>query len=255
MTPKKTSLPPNLTVWQKSLRWAPTTAQQQQFQTLYEGILVGNQQFNLTRITEPEAFWEKHLWDSLSGIEPWLTDEPPDWLPQYSPSQSPRIIDIGTGGGFPGMPVAIALPNSHVTFLDSTRKKIQFLETLAQQLSFPKTAFVADRAETVGHHRNHRGRYDIALVRAVGPASTCAEYALPLLDAGGMAVLFRGQWSDEDSQTLEKALPPLGASLTEVQAFVTPLTQGVRHCVYLQKTGMTEIAYPRAVGIPAKQPL
>ncbi|MEO0455698.1 MAG: 16S rRNA (guanine(527)-N(7))-methyltransferase RsmG [Cyanobacteria bacterium P01_A01_bin.114] len=254
MTQAFPSLPINLTVWQKSLRWSPTTDQQQQFQQLYEGILVGNQQFNLTRITEPDEFWEKHLWDSLSGIEPWLTDEPPDWLPQFS-QPAPRIIDIGTGGGFPGLPAAIAQPHWHVTFLDSTRKKIQFLETLATQLQFAKTAFVAERAETIGHHRDHRGRYDIALVRAVGPASTCAEYALPLLNEGGIAVLFRGQWSDTDSQNLAKVLPPLGASLTEVQAFVTPLTQGMRHCIYLQKTGMTGVQYPRAVGIPAKQPL
>lgn len=239
--------------WQSTLHWQPTPTQQTLFQQLYDGILLGNQQMNLTRITEPTDFWEKHLWDSLSGLAPWLLPaSSPDWLPQPA---TVRAIDIGTGAGIPGFPAAIAFPHWQVTLLDSTQKKVRLLHDLTQALSLPQVQAIADRAEFLAHQLNHRELYDVALLRAVGAAATCAEYALPLLKLGGIAILYRGQWSDTEAQPLDQVAAQLGGQLVAVRSWQTPISQGVRHCVYLQKQHPTADDYPRAAGLPTKSPL
>ncbi len=228
--------------------------------------MAGNQQLNLTRITGPDEFWEKHLWDSLSGLAPWIAE---DWIAEDTAAplpeeadidsdQSPiRMIDIGTGAGFPGIPAAIALsPLAPIdlTLVDATRKKVQFLKTLCHQLGLPATC-IADRAEALGQQSAHRARYDLALVRAVGSAATCAEYALPLLTTGGQAVLFRGQWSTDDTEALLPVIELLGGELTDLQSWQTPLTQSSRHCLFIHKVRLTPPDLPRAVGVPGKHPL
>jgi 16S rRNA (guanine527-N7)-methyltransferase len=248
------SLLPDLTAaWQSTLQWSPSPAQQTRFQQILEGILAGNQQMNLTRITEPTEFWEKHLWDSLSGLAPWLTPAPrPEWVP---PLETAKVIDIGTGAGFPGLPVAIAFPSWQVTLLDATQKKVRFLAELSQSLGLETVRAIADRAEFLAHQPSHREQYDLALLRAVGPAATCAEYALPLVKIGGLAVLYRGQWTAEDTQQLTLAADQLGGQIVAVHPWQTPLTQGIRHCVYLAKHTPTAEEFPRPAGIPSKKPL
>lgn len=246
-------LPASLELWQSTVQWQPNEAQQQLFQQLYEGVVRGNQQLNLTRITTPEEFWEKHLWDSLYGVAPWLSEALS--LPWQEALEIRSVIDIGTGGGFPGLPVAIANPSWTMTCLDSTRKKIAFLAELSQALGLPQVQTVADRAEQVGHQLQHREAYDLALIRAVGPAAVCAEYALPLLKVGGVAVLYRGQWTDLEEKGLRQALKPLGGGAIQVRAATTPLSQGMRHCVYIAKKRPTAEEFPRPAGIPTKQPL
>lgn len=244
-------LPEMVDVWQQTLGWLPNAAQQQQFQRLYELILAGNRQLNLTRITAPIEFWEKHLWDSLRGALPLLPLAHVD----TSEAKSRQVIDIGTGAGFPGIPVAIALPNSTVTLVDATRKKIAFLETLIAQLPVANAKGLTSRAEQVGQQPEHRENYDIALIRALGAASVCAEYALPLLKVGGLAILYRGQWTDEETTALKPALDQLGGILESIDGFATPLSNSVRHCLYLRKVVPTPIKFPRAVGLPAQKPL
>ena len=239
-------LPELASVWQSTLQWQPNNEQQQQFQRLYQEILLGNRQFNLTRITAPNDFWEKHLWDSLAGL---IGRE----LDLAEPSL--KVIDIGTGAGFPGLPVAIAFPSWQVTLLDSTRKKVLFLDTLLARLELENVTTLIGRAEEVGQQPLHREAYDIALVRAVGSASVCAEYAIPLLKPGGLAVLYRGQWSDQDRADLQLALEELGSQIQRVKQLSTPLSQSVRHCVYLHKLAPTSAKYPRTGGIPAQKPL
>ena len=250
MTVTPTLLPQPTDPW-PSLNWQPEEAQRAGFQRLYEAIVRGNQQVNLTRLTEPSAFWEKHLWDSLYGIAPWLS--PGDALTPLPPVQS--VIDIGTGGGFPGLPVAMARPDWQVTLLDATRKKIAFLAELSQSLGLSNVQTLADRAESAGHHPQHREAYDLALIRAVGPAATCAEYALPFLKVGGVAVLYRGQWTDAEAASLRQAIGQLGGEEMTVQATHTPLSLSVRHCLYVRKGRPTPKQFPRAVGVPTKQPL
>lgn len=214
-------------IWQKTLNWEPTIEQQQQFQQLYELILEGNSQINLTRITEPYEFWEKHLWDSLRGVMP--------LFPKLSVADGLRIIDIGTGAGFPGLPVAITLPNATVTLLDSVRKKIVFLQGLVREMQLENVQPVLERAEVLHQDRDYRKVYDVALVRAVGSATVCAEYTLPFLKVDGLAILYRGHWTEEEAQDLNRKLLTLGGSLECIEAFQTPLSEGVRHCLYLRK--------------------
>lgn len=221
-------LPEFKEIWQDTLEWFPSEQQQQQFEQLYQGILVGNRQCNLTRITEPEAFWEKHLWDSLRGIIPLGLES----------STTASFLDIGTGAGFPGFPCAIALPYTTVTLLDSTGKKIAYLNTLISELQFSRVKTLLGRAETLGKQPSQRSKYDFALLRAVASASVCAEYAFPFLKVGGTAVLYRGRWTKEEAESLNLTLNQLGGYLEKIETFATPLTAGERNCLYLKKTSM-----------------
>ena len=234
--PTKTDsmLPLMVDIWQQTLNWQPDEKQQRQFQQLYELIVAGNRQLNLTRITEPSDFWEKHLWDSLRGIAPFLLNPLP--ITNYPlPITNPQVIDIGTGAGFPGVPCAIALPHCQVTLLDSTRKKIAFLDTLLAQLCLSNATTLLGRSEQINQQSQYRKNYDLALIRAVGSASVCAEYALPFLKNGGLAILYRGHWTDEETADLQPVIERLGGKLESIEAFSTPLSQSVRHCLYLRK--------------------
>nr|WP_211176177.1 16S rRNA (guanine(527)-N(7))-methyltransferase RsmG [Brasilonema sp. UFV-L1] len=246
-------------IWQETLHWTPTVQQQAQFQQLYEFILEGNSQLNLTRITDPQEFWEKHLWDSLRGIATLLKDETMgEEMTSSSPfsSSSPlSFIDIGTGAGFPGIPVAIAVANCTVTLLDSTRKKIAFLEQTRTALNLTNVKTLTGRAEEVGQQRQHRQTYDVVLIRAVGTASVCAEYALPLLKQGGLAVIYRGNWTEEETKILENVVNQLGGVIELVEKFTTPLSGSIRHCLYLRKVAVTPVHFPRPVGVPTQKPL
>ena len=271
-----TQLPTHLDLWQQTLSWQPTSEQQALFQKLYEQILDGNSRLNLTRITEPEDFWEKHLWDSMSGLAPWLSEEEDgdesedeaisetgDDAEEEFEDGPIRIVDIGTGGGFPGIPAAIALSPItgpiDLTLVDSTRKKIFFLQEMCQALGLRsrqiKTNCLAIRAETLGQQVAHRETYDLALVRAVGPTVTCTEYALPLVQVGGQVVLFRGQWTTDETEALLPVLDLLGGELTDLQSWETPITKSVRHCLFIHKVEPTPDDLPRAVGVPSKTPL
>lgn len=245
--------------WLQTLSWHPSPTQLAQFDHLYQAITLGNQTLNLTRILQPEAFWEKHLWDSLWAIQPHLSppsppaDPPP--LLDIPLRDRVQVIDIGTGGGFPGIPVAIAHPTWEVTLLDATHKKITFLQTLCQILDLPQVKTHCDRAETTGHDPNYRDQFDLALIRAVASPNVCAEYALPFLKPNGIAILYCGQWSTEDIPLLNQALALLGGHLHTLRHTQTPLTQSQRHCLYLRKTQPTPPTYPRAIGKPMRKPL
>ncbi len=251
------SLPQMVEIWQKTLNWEPSIQQQDNFQQLYELILQGNCQLNLTRITDPKEFWEKHLWDSLRGISSLLLSEKSKTskYSQHLLSSSPHLIDIGTGAGFPGIPIGIVAENFNVKLLDSTRKKINFIDTLLTNIQLSNIQTIVGRAEAIGQNPHHRENYDIATVRAVSNASVCAEYTLPLLKQGGLAVIYRGSWTEKETNTLESATQKLGGAIESIEQFTTPLTQSVRHCLYLRKITSTPAKFPRAVGIPTQKPL
>ncbi len=242
------SLPEMVEIWQQTLNWQPTPQQQVQFQKLYELILSGNRQFNLTRITDPQEFWEKHLWDSLRGIAP---------QKQFIPflQEDISVIDIGTGAGFPGIPIGITAPNCKITLMDSTRKKIVFLEKILSEFALTNVKTLIGRAEEIGQQPQYRKTYDLALVRAVGSAAVCAEYALPLLKQGGLAVVYRGNWTEDETVTLENAVNQLGGIIESIEKFTTPLSESIRHCLYLRKVVITPAKFPRAAGIPTQKPL
>lgn len=223
-----TPLPTMTDVWQKTFNWQPSDDQQLKLETLYQGVITANQQLNLTRITKATDFWEKHIWDSLSGVLPRLQTQ--------SLPESGHVIDIGTGAGFPGLPIAITCPNYHVTLLDSTQKKIAFLHRMIAELGLENAEGVPGRAEEINYQPQYYRHYDLATLRAVAPAPQCAQYALPFLKPNGVAILYRGHWSVEEEQTLTPMIKKLGAILESVVAWETPLTQSIRHCLYLRKT-------------------
>ncbi|MBW4579729.1 MAG: 16S rRNA (guanine(527)-N(7))-methyltransferase RsmG [Tildeniella nuda ZEHNDER 1965/U140] len=268
--PQTSPLPTMAGLWQLTLGWQPNEQQQAQFQQLYTLILAGNHQFNLTRITEPMEFWEKHLWDSLVGVkaflpaterqrsatkQEWAGTEEMGTAQVVSASTPFKAIDIGTGAGFPGIPVAIAQPTWAVTLLDSTRKKMTFLDQVLGSMGLANATTLAERVEQVGRQQHQRQTYDLALVRAVATATVCAEYALPLLKNGGSAVLYRGQWTAAEMTALEAAVAQLGGAIDAIESFTTPLTHSIRHCIYLKKMAPTPNGFPRAIGIPTQNPL
>jgi 16S rRNA (guanine527-N7)-methyltransferase len=240
------TLPEFNEIWQQTLGWQPDQQQQQKWQRLYQEILAANRQINLTRITDPNEFWEKHLWDSLAGVI---------GIDLVDPNNLSQIIDIGTGAGFPGIPVAIAFPNWQITLLDSTRKKINFIDCLLPTLELKNCQTLNGRSEEIGQTKCYIDAYNIALIRAVGEPSICAEYALPLLKTGGIAILYRGHWQEEETLKLELALKQLGGKIALIKTLQTPLSQSVRNFIYVQKIVKTPPQFPRGVGIPKQYPL
>ncbi len=249
-----TQLPLMLEKWQSTTGWQPGATQLLQFQNFFDLVCLANKSLNLTRILEPVDFWEKHLWDSL---QPVLT-KPQLIKPQLNKSELPeafQIIDLGTGGGFPGLPIAIAYPDWAVTVMDSTAKKISFIESGLATLELTNVKTVVDRTESLARNPLHREVYQLATIRAVAEAAVCAEYAVPFLAIGGTAILYRGRWSEAETVSLTIAVEQLGAKITEISAYTTPLSQGERHCIYIQKELHTSSQFPRAVGTPSQKPL
>lgn len=230
--------------WKETIDWCPTEQQQSQLQSLYSEVVSANRQLNLTRITAPEEFWEKHLWDSLRGVGE-LINHPLEL----------KVIDLGTGAGFPGLPLAIARTDWQMTLVDSTAKKVGFIEYIAPELGLTNTHPLVSRIEALGQERQHRHQYDLALIRAVSSANVCAEYTLPLVKVGGTAILYRGNWTEEEATSLELAVAKLGGEISKIDRFTTPISDSIRHCIWLHKTTDTHPYYPRAVGIPTLKPL
>ncbi|BAC88649.1 16S rRNA (guanine(527)-N(7))-methyltransferase RsmG [Gloeobacter violaceus] len=229
-------------LWQ-DLGWQPDTLQARSFERLYALVLAGNTRLNLTRITGREEFWEKHLFDSLRG------------LAAFQDQKEPSLIDIGTGAGFPGLPIAIAHPDWYVVLVDSVRKKIAFVLSTIQALGLTNAQALTGRAEDLAHRREHRESYDLAVLRAVAQANVCAEYALPFVKLGGAAVLYRGNWEVQEEVELARACRALGGEIVEVDAFELPVSRAVRHCVVIRKTGPGLRVFPRPAGLPTQHPL
>ncbi len=242
--PDLTSLPTLNEIWQQTTDWCPTQTQQSQLQSLYTAVITANKTLNLTRITEPEEFWEKHLWDSLRGIGDLILNSTPL-----------KVIDIGTGAGFPGLPLAIARTDWQLTLVDSTAKKIGFVESIASEIGLTNVRSLVSRIEELGQNRQHRHQSDLALIRAVASANVCAEYSLPLVKLGGTAILYRGNWTEAETESLELAVAKLGGEIAKIDRFTTPISNSIRHCIWLRKAADTHPYYPRAVGIPNLKPL
>jgi 16S rRNA (guanine527-N7)-methyltransferase len=243
-TPSSNELPNMDEIWQETIDWCPSEQQRSQLQLLYISVITANQRLNLTRITEPAEFWEKHLWDSLRGVGNLITS-----------SSALNVIDIGTGAGFPGLPLAIARPDWQLTLVDSTAKKIGFIESVAPEISLTNIQSLVSRIEDLGQQKEHRHQYDLALVRAVAAANICAEYALPLVKVGGTVILYRGNWTEEEAASLEVAVAKLGGEISKIDRFSTPISDSVRHCIWLHKIADTHPYYPRGIGIPTLKPL
>jgi len=167
-----------------------------------------------------------------------------------------EVIDVGTGGGFPGLAVAIALPGARITLVDSVQRKLDAVAAMAAELGLADRVRVrSERVERTGRQATCRGRFQLAMARAVAAAPVVAEYLVPLLAADGQALLYRGQWSAEDQQELERALATLNARIAHCEQRELPGGRGLRTALSVVATAPCPASYPRAIGVPAKLPL
>ncbi|CAA9540412.1 MAG: 16S rRNA (guanine(527)-N(7))-methyltransferase [uncultured Thermomicrobiales bacterium] len=214
-----------------------------------DALLVANQTTNLTAIRDLIGIERRLILESLRLVPP--LDER---LAEFA-SARPRLIDIGTGAGIPGIVLAIARPNLDVTLLDATRKKIAFLERTIAELDLGNARAVHGRAEEIGLDRTMRGRFDIATARAVSSIPSLMELGLPLLKRGGYLLLSKGPDIDEELEAGVRAGEILGGTVMEASFLPEAGTSIATQLVIVEKTAPTPGAYPRRSGIPSRNPL
>jgi len=216
------------------------------FRTYYEELVAWNTKFNLTAITDYEGVQVRHFLDSLSCTLA---------LPRIGPQTKTRVIDVGTGAGFPGVPLKILHPEIHLTLLEATRKKVQFLEHLAQQPELRDVQVIHSRAEELGRQPAHREQYDWALARAVAEMPTLAEYLLPLVRVGGAMLAQKGEGGPAEVHAAEESIRILGGHIRQLVPVNLHGLAETRYLVVVDKVAATPEKYPRRPGIPAKRPL
>ena len=174
---------------------------------------------------------------------------------QY-PELSHRYLDIGSGCGFPGIAIAIAMPNSNITLLDSSSKKTAFLKEASKEIGLnSRITVVTERAETAGRDPILRSNFDYAIARAVASANVVAEYLVPFLNSQGQALIFKGGWSEAEHQILKKALIELNAEIERTHKFLLPNNRGIRNIIRINSIKKCPDQYPRSIGKPKKKPL
>ncbi len=236
---------PDDSLW-TGLNWYPTSRQLEQFITLQQLLNHFNKTVNLTRLLKGEDYWIGQVFDSLWPLQKEL----------HRPQISLNCIDVGTGCGFPGLALAISLPKAKLTLVDSTRKKTSILKKITEELGLDaRINILTERIEVTGQNDDHRGRFDLAMARAVADAPITAEYLIPLLKQGGEALLFRGKWNQIEKQNLIRALIMLKAEINKVQSLELPNKRGERHLIRLKAKSICPKLYPRAIGVPTKKPL
>lgn len=204
-------------------------------------LLEWNEKVNLTAITEMEDVILKHFIDSMTILK-------------YI-ENSKNIIDVGTGAGFPGIPVAIMQPEVEITLLDSLNKRIMFLEEVAKKINLKNIKTVHSRAEDFGQNKLNRENYGIAVSRAVANMSSLVEYLLPLVKVGGVCICMKGSEIDKELEEAKFAIKELGGKIEKVENFILPNSNIERNIVIIQKVKETPKKYPRKSGTPSKSPL
>lgn len=225
----------------KDLQIELSDEQVQQFLTYYEKLVETNKVMNLTAITEFEEVVEKHFLDSLSLVK--VCDL----------SNKIRILDIGTGAGFPGIPLKIAFPELEIVLADSLNKRINFLQDVIEELDLKKITAVHARAEELARNKEYREGFDLCVSRAVANLSTLSEYCMPYVKIGGNFISYKSGEIDEEVLNAKHAIFLLGGKTKEVFKF--DLYEQKRSFVIIEKTKGTPKAYPRKAGTPSKQPL
>ena len=202
-----------------------------------------NSRHNLTAIREPEQVEVKHFLDSLSAY----------LVLRGSPMK--RVIDVGTGAGFPGLPLKILYPAMHLTLVESVGKKTDFCHHIVERLELQDVVVIQERAEALGKMTEHREQYDWALARAVAILPVLLEYLLPLVRVGGKVLAMKGESGPAEAQTAERATQLLGGHLRQLTPVTLPGVVEERYLVVVEKVAATPEKFPRRVGIPAKRPL
>ena len=220
-----------------------SSEQQKQFVTYYEMLVEKNKVMNLTAITEFDEVLDKHFLDSIA-------------LARYVDlTTSISLIDLGTGAGFPGMPLKIMFPNLKVTLADSLNKRIVFLDEVIGELGLTDIQTVHARAEDLAHNSDYREQYDYCVSRAVANLSSLSEYCLPFVRIGGSFISYKSGEIEEELAAAKKAIFLLGGQFDQVIPFQLEGTDLSRSFVLINKDKKTAKTYPRKSGMPTKKPL
>ena len=217
--------------------------QKQQFNRYFEILVEWNKVMNLTGITEYEEVNEKHFVDSLSLVK------------AADIKNIKSVIDIGTGAGFPGVPLKIAFPHLEIVLLDSLNKRVKFLNAVIDELGLEGIKTLHGRAEDYAKQTEYREKFDLCVSRAVANLATLSEYCLPYVNKGGMFIPYKSGEIDEEVQNSKKAIHLLGGQLDDVIKFQLPGTEIGRSFVKIKKVSNTNKKYPRKAGLPTKEPL
>ena len=222
-----------------------TEKQIAQFQTYYDRLIETNKVMNLTAITELEEVISKHFIDSLLLIQAY-----PDIA-----GQKLKVLDLGTGAGFPGIPLKIAFPSLQITLMDSLNKRVKFLKSVIDELKLCDIEAVHGRAEEAARNTTYREQFDLCVSRAVANLATLSEYTLPFVKIGGMCIPYKAAGVEEEVDTAKKAIQILGGKLTTVKKVALPETEIERSFILINKVKKTPKTYPRKPGTASKEPI
>ena len=218
-----------------------TEEQLQKFYQYMNLLIEWNEKINLTAIVEPKEIILKHFIDSLTIIK------------YIEPNKS--VIDIGTGAGFPGIPVKIMREDLDITLLDSLNKRIHFLNEVIQKLELKNITAIHARIEEFAKNKQYREAFDVATSRAVANLTTLSEYMLPMVDLKGMAICMKGSEINEEISKSKNSIKLLGGKIDKIEEFTLPKSDNRRNLILIKKERQTPGKYPRKPGIPSKEPL
>lgn len=211
---------------------------------IYFKLLVDwNEKMNLTAITEPQEVAVKHMIDSLSCYNE-----------RYF-SAGCTVADVGTGAGFPGIPLKIFRPDVKLTLLDSLKKRLTFLETVVHELKLSDVTIVHTRAEEAGRQSLYRNNFNVVVSRAVARLNVLCEFCLPLVKVGGCFIAMKGAQYENEVREARRAVEVLGGEIAELKKVYLPGIEDTRAVIYIDKLGETPLLYPRRIGLPEKKPL
>lgn len=217
--------------------------QMEQYNRYFELLVEWNEKINLTAITEPKEVAIKHMIDSITAYDENLFKD------------GTTVIDVGTGAGFPGLPLKIFCPEIKLTLMDSLNKRIKFLQTVVEELGLKDVECVHARAEEGARNKKYRESFDIAVSRAVARLPILCEYCLPFVKKGGHFIALKGMQYHDEAEEAAKAIKVMGGSKTEIRPVKLPELDDKRAVITITKTMPTPKAYPRKAGTPTKNPI
>ncbi len=220
-----------------------STSQLEQFETYYRELVSWNEKMNLTGITDREQVYTKHFYDSIS-------------LAFYVDMNKMRsMADIGSGAGFPGIPLKICFPHLQLTIIDSLNKRINFLQHIVQETGLDRVQLLHGRAEDWARKQEHRDHYDLVTARAVAKLAVLNEFCLPYVKVGGVFAAMKGSSPKEEVKEASRSLKELRGKLDRVEEFTLPVEESARHIIVIHKSAPTPAKYPRKAGTAIKMPL